>query len=319
MEQEYREEAEEQQAQGRPADEPDLLAPACGSTAPPAASGCGCRAGHGCCGGRSASETAGGAVVEPSYVYVLGQIDFRIPSLGVEKEIAQNMARSDTRERTDRQAVRSVLAQRENRYLARQLCYVLSVQGIETYILRPRDPLDFDLLVEAVRAEPRASDLDVVIGLRGSLAPPGLCNGLTLPVVGVDQIYSFDSGDLVRAIERPERISAEQFEPASHELLRRIMQLGDNAGDTDEHRALNYLAVRYPRIYEKTVEAYADDSSLSAVGFCESRLSGTRRIIDVLLSFTGRRTDVTEKFFVRVDVTEEFPFLVTKLSPYYDR
>ena len=26
-----------------------------------------------------------------------------------------------------------------------------------------------------------------------------------------------------------------------------------------------------------------------------------------------------EKFCVRVDVTEEFPFLVTKMSPYYDR
>lgn len=29
-------------------------------------------------------------------------------------------------------------------------------------------------------------------------------------------------------------------------------------------------------------------------------------------------TDVKEKFFVRIDVTDEFPFLVTKLSPYYD-
>jgi hypothetical protein len=27
---------------------------------------------------------------------------------------------------------------------------------------------------------------------------------------------------------------------------------------------------------------------------------------------------VAEKFFVRVDVTEEFPFLVTKLSAYSD-
>ena len=32
-----------------------------------------------------------------------------------------------------------------------------------------------------------------------------------------------------------------------------------------------------------------------------------------------RNTDVVEKFAVRVDVTEEFPFLVTKLSPYFDR
>lgn len=31
------------------------------------------------------------------------------------------------------------------------------------------------------------------------------------------------------------------------------------------------------------------------------------------------QADVTEKFFTRVDVTAEFPFLVTKLSPHYDR
>ena len=30
-------------------------------------------------------------------------------------------------------------------------------------------------------------------------------------------------------------------------------------------------------------------------------------------------TDVVDKCFLRVDVTDEFPFLVTKLSPYYDR
>jgi len=35
--------------------------------------------------------------------------------------------------------------------------------------------------------------------------------------------------------------------------------------------------------------------------------------------YTNRNTAVTVKFFVRMDVTEEFPFLVTKMSPYYDR
>ena len=35
--------------------------------------------------------------------------------------------------------------------------------------------------------------------------------------------------------------------------------------------------------------------------------------------YTNRQTDVTERYFVRVDVSEEFPFLVTKMSPYYDR
>jgi len=48
-------------------------------------------------------------------------------------------------------------------------------------------------------------------------------------------------------------------------------------------------------------------------------LSGTRNIVDCIVSYTNRGSDFTEKFFVRVDVTEEFPFLATKLSPYYDR
>jgi len=37
------------------------------------------------------------------------------------------------------------------------------------------------------------------------------------------------------------------------------------------------------------------------------------------ISWTSIYTDFSEKFCVRVDVTEEFPFLVTKLSAYYDR
>jgi PatG C-terminal len=48
-------------------------------------------------------------------------------------------------------------------------------------------------------------------------------------------------------------------------------------------------------------------------------LSEVRNIVEVIFSFTNRATDVVEKQFLRVDVTEEFPFLVTKLSPYYDR
>ena len=38
----------------------------------------------------------------------------------------------------------------------------------------------------------------------------------------------------------------------------------------------------------------------------------------VIFAYSDRNTNVTEKYFVRVEVTEEFPFLVTKLSSYYD-
>ncbi len=77
--------------------------------------------------------------------------------------------------------------------------------------------------------------------------------------------------------------------------------------------------MRYPGIYAKAAEEFARDFSLTRVEVLPSPLSGTRRIVDVIFSYTNRNTDFTEKFFVRVDVTEEFPFLVTKMSPYYDR
>ncbi|MGW4892043.1 cyanobactin maturation protease PatG family protein [Kitasatospora sp. NPDC004240] len=308
-------------ADDRPPAEPDRLgadlAPAAAAgTATIAAAGCGCDTAAGC---GCDCEHGGGAEPTTNYVYVLGQIDVRYPSLAIEKEVAQAVARYESSDLTDRQALRAVISQPENRYLARQLCYVLCVQGMETYILRPRDPVEFDRLVEAVRPEPKATDLDVVIGHRGPLAPPSLCNGLTIPVVTFEQVYSFSSDELVAALHRPKKMDRGQFEDSSNELLFRVMQLADNAGDTDEHRAINYLAVRYPKIYQKTVEAFAANCSLSGVTFHESRLSGARRIIDVVFCYTDRRTDVCEKYFVRVDVTEAFPFLVNKLSPYYNR
>jgi PatG Domain len=259
-----------------------------------------------------------GAMATASYVYALGQIEARFPRPSVEKEMAQATGRAETAGRTDQQAFHQVLSQRENRYLARQMCWVLTIQGLETYILQPRDPADIDLLVGAI--EPHESPwISTVIGLRGPVAPPDFCNGLMVPIVAFDQIYTFSRDALIQAIPRPEQIAAEDFGAASRELFDRIMQMTDNAGATDEHRALNYLAVRYPAIYARAAQSFAQDFSLSAVDVRPSPLSGTRRIVDVIFSNTNRNTDFTEKYFVRVDITDEFPYLVTKLSPYYDR
>jgi hypothetical protein len=97
------------------------------------------------------------------------------------------------------------------------------------------------------------------------------------------------------------------------------MQMTDNAGATDEQRALNYLSVRYPAIYARAAESFAGNSSLSGVEVRPSPLSGTRNVVDCIFSYTNRNTEYTEKYFVRCDVTENFPFLVTKMPPYFDR
>lgn len=269
------------------------------------------------------SPQASGTMAYP-FIYALGRIEPRFPSLSVEKEFAQATGRAETINLTDRQTLHTVLSQRQNRYLLRQLCWVLSIGGLETYLLQPRDLADFDLLAEALDPNRSATDvdLDIVIGVRGPIAPPEMCNGLTVPIVVFDQIYSFDREALIKAIPRPQEISEnkeKQFRAAAAELFDRILQMADNAGATDEHRALNYLVVRYPAIYALAADEHGRNASLSGVEVRRSPLSGTRKIVDVIFSYTNRNTDVVEKSSVRIDVTEEFPFLVTKLSPYYER
>ena len=77
--------------------------------------------------------------------------------------------------------------------------------------------------------------------------------------------------------------------------------------------------MRYPAIYAKAAEEFALDFSLTGVEVQPSPLSGTRNIVEVVFAYTDRKTDFSEKFCVRCDMTEEFPFLVTKLPPYFDR
>jgi PatG C-terminal len=269
------------------------------------------------CGAVPAANT--GITPGPSYIYAIGNVEHRIPLLSVEKAFMQAIGKADAAGLTDRQALHKLLSQRQNRYLARQLCWVMTIESLDTYILVPRDPADLDLLIESLRSTPSPMDLDCVIGVRGPIAPAEMCNGVMVPIVGVDQMYSFHRDALIKAIPRPDKIPAREFSRVAEELFDRIMQIADNAGATDEHRASNYLALQYPAIYANAADAFARNASLSAIDVRLSPLSGTRKIVEFILSYTNRNTDVTEKFFARVDVTEEFPFLVTKLSPYYDR
>ncbi|MFO1431728.1 MAG: hypothetical protein U1F76_16590 [Candidatus Competibacteraceae bacterium] len=268
---------------------------------------------------QTAPTNGGTEDTEPSYIFAIGRVEARFPSLGIEKEFAQATGRAQTAGLTDRAALHNVLSQPQNRYLARSLCWVLVIEGIDTYILQPTDPSEIGMLVEAIRPTPSPDDIDVVIGVRGPVAPPEACNGLMVPIAMAVQIYSFDTQGLIKSIPKPETMKAEAFEPASRELFWRIKQLADNAGATDEHRALNFLAVRYPAIYALATDAFARNFTLAAVEVRPSRLSGTRKIVQVIFTYTNRQTDVPERHYCRVDVTELFPFLVTKLSPYYER
>jgi hypothetical protein len=70
--------------------------------------------------------TNGGVSATPKYVYAIGRIEQRSPRISVEKELAQVTGQADTAGLSDRQALQRVLSERQNRYLARQLCCMLN-------------------------------------------------------------------------------------------------------------------------------------------------------------------------------------------------
>src|ERR1700674_4104629 len=193
----------------------------------------------------------------PQCVYVIGHIEPRFPRLSVEKEARQATARAGGSKDTDRETMAKVLRDPANKYLVRQLCWVLSILGVETYMLVPRDG-DYQPLIDAYRAEPNPGDLELVIGVRGPIANPEICNGLLVPIVIFDQIYAFDRESLLKSIPKPKDADS-KLTKAAGEMFDRIIQQSDNAGATDADRALNYLAVRYDRIYSLAAEQFRSE------------------------------------------------------------
>jgi len=273
------------------------------------------------CGGMN-NNNSERIISSPSYIYAVGKIGYRFPNRSIELELAQALGRrseEDTKGRTHDEVIYTALMDRANRYIARQICYVLTIEGLETYILVPSDPLDIDRLVEAIRPNPGVGDINVVIGRRGPIAPPEMCNGLMIPIVSVDQIYSFDRETLMKSIPKRKGTNEDQIRKTSDALFNHLIQVADNAGAVDEHRALNYLAVRYDEIYQRTQLVQDENYSFTGIEVRPSRLTGVEKIVDVIFSYENRTNRAVQKWFCRVGVTGEFPYLISPMQEYFER
>lgn len=266
------------------------------------------------CGGSGAEATG-------PYIYAFGQIQARYPTLGLEKEVAQVAAREGLTG-TDARVLYQLLSKPANLYIARRLLWVFQIEGFDTYVLAAEDPfLGYPMLVEAIKPVARGKDLDLVIGVRIGVSDPARSNGLALPIVTFDQIFSFEEDyflDQIRAGD-PQAPSDPAAQESDRSVFELIMQMADNLGEENRHRALNYLTVRYPRMYKRIDERQRGGFALDTIKVQGSPVSGDREVVEVILDFRHRQTDVVEREFVRVDVEEKYPFLVTPMQPYYQR
>jgi len=147
------------------------------------------------------------------------------------------------------------------------------------------------------------------------MTKPETCNGLLIPIVACDQIYTFTTKEFLDELTRQAdpalksgQISADAFATFARDMFVRIITSFENIGGLDEHRALNYLLVQHPAPFVAAVQRHEAAVLDSIQTRTIARPSG-RRVVDVVFTFIDRATSVPERLFARVDVTEEWPFL----------
>lgn len=266
----------------------------------------------------------------PRYVWAYGKITTRFPDECISREYQLAIQRLDTKGLSDTQVKYEVLKKPENRYLLRKICWVLQVTGIDTYILLPTDIQDYGQLVEAINpeviyAQPKAGPLvNIIIGTRGPIANPSMCNCLPLPIVTYDRIFTFNILEMINKVveELTSKAKEERTFMADEEKAFRettfdifsdiVFSTSDNVGGTDEHRAINFMLTD-PNVYRSVRDALDDDNWLESINARPARVSGIRTMIDVIFTYKNRKTNAIYEEFIRVDVTCEFPFIVSEL------
>ncbi len=294
---------------------PAILTPACqdrGTSSLEPAQGSGS-------GGCACSPPAG----PPEFVYAIGTLRPVFPDLSVREEFRYAVNQVPGGSETSYHLVFTYQPSPPSTpspffYIAEHCCWLLEIDGVDTYLLQPRSTRELRDLVDAIppedEIEPR---MTVAIGLLGPAASTELC-GHELPVVLVNQVYHFELKDLVAEIQGGSPPMPEISQEAIIGVLR-ALELKPNRGDTDAERALNYVGLRYREVYQKADELCTGAGAkmyLSAVRTEPGEVQGTRRIIDVVFEFKRRQSEDVIFYYCSVDVTGLFPFLQSALRLY---
>lgn len=252
-----------------------------------------------------------------SFIFSIGSLSLRFPSVAIENEFRQRERMTVARGTKLPESVikRSILVLRENEHLARNICIVQSITGIPAYIVLPATAHVLDQLLSALE---KSSDAvwTLLIGRSGGMAPPTACNGILAPYLICDTVYVFTLDELlenlskiVTAIVTTRKWSKETFKKTSEEVFRQIVNIPDNLGANDGHRALNYFATQHPGPYIAVMER-TGHALLHRIDTLVSDGPAGQILVTIVMNFVDRMTGVPERLATTIDVTEEWPFVV---------
>jgi hypothetical protein len=253
------------------------------------------------------------------YIYSIGKIDVRFPTIGIEREFQQRERSMPTGHDHDHRlrprGERLAAVLRMHPHLARSVCFILTVGGTPAYALVPNNTEILQAMLDAVAGSDRDDAWSLVVGRGGPMAAPAACGGLMVQMAACDVFYGFALAEFadglvsrVDHILKDKKIDRDKFLQGARDLFGRVALSMENMGAQDSHRALNYLLVQHPGPYIALVER-ADRAILDNVETRLNLTAGARRVVAVILTFIDRTTGVPERLFTRIDVTEEWPFV----------
>lgn len=272
---------------------------------------------------------------ERQFIYALGNVNHLWKSLSIEKEYDQVeklenervklavdkkydiLSMSDMRKGDEEVEHRRY---RKYRYLARQSTWVFSIGDVGVFVIEPKDDLEIDQLIESLK--PLEGDqgsqilYQVLIGEVESISDPKEYSGLTLPLVRFDNLYKFTRGQLVDSLKPPAGMPVEKFKTYCNTFLNGISVLSENSGMQDEHRVINYLIVRVSDLYKIIAQEQADGYTFKGLDM-KQVYHITRKMYDVFLIFSGKEIQIEKRYVIRIDITEQYPFVSIPLKQFF--
>jgi len=295
-----------------------------GGTAAVIPQGCGTD----CCGAGGQFVCAGD-LGEP--VYAWGTVEATFPSLSIEKEFFQaidpaDAAGFDPSDTLDlwrlNEIARSsptiykVLSRPENLFIAREMCWFLAgADDTHLWTIRPRNDQEVARLVAAIEPDQNGNkQTQLVVGRRSPIPGNPLCNGA--PAITFNRLYPRTAADLVTELlaAYPSLAQAkDQVQPLVDDLL----ALAPGAGADGEQRALDYLLLNELDLYYQTYQLRYNCRAPNPNGFeltglqPVSRQNGDgREQVDIVLAYQGNDTGTLSRWYYRVDVSGDFPYMV---------
>lgn len=271
------------------------------------------------------------------YVFVNGYVKAEFDNLGLEKEFERNLVSSHENgdnhlfmpeNRSDvlkdknwycdkENCLSKQLSHPKNHYIARQMKWSLvNHYGDNIYLLEVNN-LHLASLIKALEPQSSEPAFFMPVSILGYYQVEG---NESLPRIKIQKIGRLTPSDLVQKIHKQHA----GFNDKKLKLvITDILSLADNSGDTDQDRALNYALSHnldlymgaYELIYNHSDREVAQLNNVSVI----TDIAGERKIAKVVFDFQNVESSVGQHWYCAIDVTHEYPFLLTSFKRYLPR